>query len=306
MLILSGHRGRVHTLAFSPDGVRLASVAGHDSRVWLWDLATARTLAHAPHERRVVSLAFAPGERKTLAFADSSGTVRLWDPDSGKLRSAGRVYPAPSQAVKVAFSPSGDLLAATGAQETHRDRYWWQQHYGLTVWEWESDSGGEILARPLRPLTSLAFSPDGSMVAAGSLDRTVYLWDVEKRRQRGNLNHGRKVHFLTYSPDGRTLASATPDGLVKVWDAETGRGRTTLKGHVDHLHAMAYSPDGCTLVTAAGDGNVRFWDVDTGRPRHAFDWGVGAVHSVAFSPDGMRAAAGGDQDIVVWDIDDWG
>jgi WD40 repeat protein len=112
--------------------------------------------------------------------------------------------------------------------------------------------------------------------------------------------------MAAYSPDGATLATASPDGLVRVWDAETGRQRLHLKRRAKPLHAITYSPDGRTIAGASGTGTVTLWDVRTGRSREAFDWGIGAVRSVAFAPDGMRAAAGGDGVVAVWDIDDWG
>jgi len=71
------------------------------------------------------------------------------------------------------------------------------------------------------------------------------------------------------------------------------------------LHALSFSPDGHSLASAGLDGKVRFWDVNTGWQRDGFDWGIGEVHSVAFASDGMRAAAGGENAIVLWDIDSW-
>ncbi len=331
MLILGGHKNRVHTLAFSPDGQALASVAGRGQSVWLWDLARGEVCGRAEHDRRVVALAFAPWERPTLAFADSLGAVTAWDIRSRKRHHLGAVEPPFGQSVKVAYSPDGSRIAVTGVtQELSRvPLYRPSRPCGVYLWEMGTGPTGPVLPLPgrialinkvgnrlvgpagsLLPLpgrepTSLAFSPDGATLAAGALDCKVHLWDVDTHRYQAGLNHGQKVHFVTFSPDGRTLASATPGGLVKLWHAQTGRVKGTLKGQ-GGLHAVACSPDGRTVATAGIDGQVRFWDAETGRPLRAFDWGVGEVHSVAFAPDGMRAAAGGDGDIVVWDIDDWG
>lgn len=314
MLILSGHHNRVHTLAFAPDGQTLASVAARSNRIHVWDLTRGDLAAHAEHLRHVSSLAFAPGNRRILAFADTVGSVRLWDLDTNKERHLGTVAPTPGQHVALAFSPDGVYLAATGVHESARDgTVYWLPRSGIAVWAWDPAREGAVLDPLFLTcrgfLTSLAFAPDGRTVAAGSLDRKVYLWDVEREDPRAVLVHGGKVHHLAYDPTGRTLAAAAVGGLVKVWNADTGKKRGTLKGQAKLVHALCYAPDGRTLATAAGDGSVRFWDVlsqDTCKPLRAFDWGVGPVHSVAFAPDGMRAAAGGACDIIVWDIDDWG
>jgi WD40 repeat protein len=307
MLILSGHNKKVHTLAFAPDGRTLASVAGHDTRIWLWDLEKAQPASRVEHKRRVASVVFRPGGR-AMAYADSVGSVSRWEFTSGMKQGLFRLEPLPNLPVRLAFSPDGTLLAAMGliavpARPSPSSRLC----SSVTLFDWDAGGCSEPdLHNSGSYLTSLVFSPDGSMLAAGSLDSSVYLWNLSEDLAPTALNHGRKVHFVAYSPDGRTLASASPEGLVKVWDAHTGMKRTTLKGQGKFLHAIAYSPDGRSLATAAGDGSVRFWEVSSGRPLRGFDWGIGPVHSVAFAPDGMRAAAGGERDIVVWDLDDWG
>src|SRR5262249_8993121 len=113
MLLLEGHKGTVHTLAFSPDGQTLASVAGHANVIWLWDLARGRPSTGGEHARRVVALAFAP-DGGTLACADSAGNVTLWDLTSRKERSLGGVTQALYLPCRLAYSPDGRLLAATG------------------------------------------------------------------------------------------------------------------------------------------------------------------------------------------------
>jgi WD40 repeat protein len=299
MLILRGHKGKVHALAFSHDGRTLASVAGRSSVIWLWDLADGAVRGELRgHGYRVVSLAVSSTPEADLASVDSVGHVRVWD--TGRRQSRGletrreEWQATHDWPVRVAFSTDGRKLAGAGVSG------------GVAVWD--------LTRRPYSPSRTirchgpfcLAFAPGGGSLAVGSRQRTVEFFSLAGKAERFTLTHGGRVHHLAFSPDGRTLASASPDGLVKVWDAATGQKRTTLKGQGKILHAVCYAPDGRSLATAAGDGIVRFWDVDSGKMRRAFDWGVGAVHSVAFAADGQRAAAGGEGEIVVWDVDDWG
>jgi len=152
--------------------------------------------------------------------------------------------------------------------------------------------------------TSLAFAPDGQTLASGQVDGTVHLWDVARGNRLATLVQRLKVlNSLSYSPDGRILAVAL--GLtVALWDVARAAELPPLQGkQAGPVWSVAFTPDGQTLMTGSTDGTVKFWDVATGRERSAFDWGIGRVHVVAFAPDGMRAAAGGDGDIVIWDVD---
>ncbi len=320
MLLLEGHVGKVHALAFSADGLTLAAVSGRSTVIWLWELEKAKPSGTLrSHQGRVVSLAFAPTDAEALASADSTGHVKVWDvarPHAGpsaNLEALSAVGKAPCQ---VCFAPGGDLLAC------NRPRAGASLHE-VSLWQLGAGRGRQLATRHQGEVSCLAFSPDGRTLATGSFDRTVRLHDTTAPAPAAHarplylgrvsppadgfvLLQGPKVHYLAFSPDGQSLASASPTGLIKLWDATTGHTRGTLKGQSPSLHAIAYSPDSRALASASGDGTVRIWDLATGRTRDAFDWGVGAVHAVAFAPDGMRAAAGGDGKIVIWDMDDWG
>jgi WD40 repeat protein len=300
MLILSGHNARVHTLAFSPDGLTLASIAGKGLTIWRWDLASGTLRDRIPGDRRVVSLAFSPSDPGVLAAANSLGSILRWHP-KGNGQHWKRVTPPMNHPVRVTFSPDASLLAANGRTGD----------YGSDcVFAWRASAGysGEAIQfhGPRGSVTCLSFSSDSRTLAAGSIDGWVYLWSAsEGHDDPVRFLHHQVVHFVAHSPDGRTIVSANQRGLVKVWDVESGRCRGNLKGQAKALHGIAFSPDGATLATGSGDGQVRFWDVETKRLRRAFDWGIGPIHSIAFAADGLRAAAGGDRDILVWDIDEW-
>jgi WD40 repeat protein len=300
VLILSGHHGKVHTLAFSPDGLTLASVAGRGHEIWLWDLLSGMVKAKAPHGRRIVSLAFSPRPEPMLACADSAGQISLWYRTTGEETRFASVNPFANHPVQVVFSPEGNLLAAGS--------YCSDLHGNSQIITWDCGSGVcekfHCFRRAL--LTSIAFAPDNRALISGGVDGWCHLWEEGGSKEvPSRLQHGQTIHFVAYAPDGSTFVTAGQRGLIKAWDARTCQKRTTLKGQGKHLHGIAYSPDSATLATASGDGKVRFWDVASGRLRRAFDWGVGQIHSIAFAPDGLRAAAGGDNDILIWDIDEW-
>jgi WD40 repeat protein len=159
--------------------------------------------------------------------------------------------------------------------------------------------------KAVRPqVFSLAFSPDGALVATGGF-REVNLVDAASGRVLATLKgHADAVRSVAFSPDGKLLAAAggfpAKRGEVKIWNVATRELVRTLEGHKDCIHSVVFSKDSA-IATASYDKMVRLWSLD-GASRELKDH-IDAVYSLAFTPDGKRLVSGAaDRTIKIWDV----
>ncbi len=286
---LTGHRGAVRGVSWSPDGSRLAT-ASWDGTARIWDARDGRpVLVLAGHDGQVNSLAWSPDGR-SIATAGWDGTARVWDAVDGRQKL--RIATHSGRVRSVAWSPDGTRLA-TAAED------------GL-VRTWSATDGLE--GPPFRGAAScmlcVAWSPDGTSLAAGGVDGKTRIWRTADGGLRSTLEGGGGwINSVAWSPDGKSLAAATQDGTVRIWDAATGRDQLVHVAYAGWINSVAWSPDGTTLATANSDGSARIREARDGRQLLILRKHRSQVVSVAWAPDGRSLAAGGaDGHSHVWQV----
>lgn len=329
----AGHAGGVLTVRYSPDG-RSILTAARDGTLRLWDLAPTaphvrrvdssrpamslclsrdgRTLYVATNDGGVRGLDTATGRPKInfaghpvraatirlspngrlLASASVEPSVRLWDAESGELRGELRGFGGPVSSL--AFHPDGGMVA-TGSDDGIV-RLWNIDRQTCT----HTLQGSERFQR--RP--SLAFSPDGTTLAACDGFGEVWFWDWAAARVRFKIRaHVGQARSVLYAPGGRLIATAGDDASVRLWDASDGAAVATLQGHTADVFVMSFSPDGALLASAGRDRTIRVWDVAARRCLRTLTGHQGMIFAIQFSPDGtFLATCGAAGEVCVWDL----
>jgi WD40 repeat protein len=235
------------------------------------------------HAGRVFGLAFLPDGR--LVSGDDAGSLRLWDPASGRLL-ATHEQAASGAITSIAVAPTGDLIATSSADG------------GVQVWK-PDDLDDPVAQTPRQniPATKVAFSASGELVASYG-DGEVRFWDRDGAEARPPLvvDDDRDVVFsVAVSPDDRLLAVATATDGVTIWDLDTGEQSSELNGQPIDAVDVSFTPDGTALVSTTRRGVITLWNSVTGQaigPR--FDHHKEAVWRVAVTPSGAVVSAGED------------
>jgi WD40 repeat protein len=296
-----GLRGRVYSVAFSPDGRLVATGSGYshpisEGHLSLWDTETGKLVFDkATRYLSVLTVAFSP-DGKTLAAglgndtSNDKGRLMLWKIPSGE-RLEDLPLKVPGGVQSLAFSPDGKMIATANSEL-------------VELWKREPLRRTGRLKGHTNWIYTLAFSPDGKRLATGGWDKTIKVWNLETEAPVRNLEgHLSFVDTLDFSPDGRRLASGGADHTIRIWDATSGQNEIVLRGHALGVAGLCFTRDGNHIVSASHDRTLKYWDATSDQQtvlRNHNGW----VNSVVFSPDGRKLATGsGDKRVMIWDVE---
>ena len=288
--------GQLNSIAFSPDGQRLATGSGRGAKIW--DTTSGAEVVRLREGQWVASVAFSP-DGKRLATAGADPTVGVYEAISGKelVKLAGHS----GALAAVTFSSDGKCLATASHDGT------------LKLWDANPAPNPRNFPQQTGEVRALAVSPDGTRMGIATSEGAIHVWEVSTNRRLFSIEGVTDVNRVVFSPDGARLATSNGwharwgGDPAKIWDAKTGRQLLELKGN----GFVAFAPDGLRIATGSAANNVTIWDAVGGRELLVLTGHSDFVQCGAFSPDGRRivTACGdlsrgdveGNRTLKIWD-----
>ncbi|WWD18901.1 hypothetical protein CI109_103357 [Kwoniella shandongensis] len=315
------HETVVCCVKFSNDGKYLATGCNRTAQIYdvksggrvttLQDEAANRT-----GDLYIRSICFSP-DGKFLATGAEDRQIRIWDIKQKRIRHLLQGHM--QEIYSLDFSRDGRFLVSGSGDKSARI---WDIEKGICVFDLRIEDFIHNEHGPIDAgITSVALSPDGKLVAAGSLDTMVRVWNVTTGQQVERLKgHKDSVYSVAFSPDGKCLVSGSLDRTLRIWDLgatkreveslppgskdvqkNLGTCQSTLNGHKDYVLSVAISPDGQWVVSGSKDRSIQFWHIATGQAQLMLQGHKNSVISIDLARSGGYLASGsGDCMARIW------
>ncbi len=298
---LKRHSNWIYGVACSPNGEFIAT-ATNEPTIHVWHrLQQRRINLLIGHRDRVTSVAFSPDGRYLLSGSVDQ-SLRLWDMAYGTIL---RVFSGHQDWITaVAISPNNQYLASGGWEKVVRLWAIADGDNALKVgWQFlRGNKPNRLLQGHQDHITSLAFSPNSHLLATGSKDQTLRIWEVASGQEVHQcLGHRHHVRCVAFSPDGQFVASGSWDSTVRLWHVPTGKEMKPAFEHPDYINAIAYSQDGHYLAAGSRNSRIYIWNLLTGQEHKCLEGHTHSINSLTFHGQILIA---GDQDGIVrcWQI----
>lgn len=285
--------GDVRIIVFTPDSRFLISVSYGDFTIRLWNTKDGSEADMVKMNYRPTGMDISP-DGKMFVTTDAYGHVTLWSLDQNRIGSPegiGILGPHPV----VTFSPNGKLFVTASSDNKTSE---------VAIWSLAEKNIIRRIATP-EPIRSLAFSPSGEILAAGSRTNRLTLWEIRKGKGRtytiSKVDKNSDVSSLAFSPDGKYLATVHMDSSITIWDVASRKEVHNFFVRNSSTFAVKFSHDGEIFATANHDSFIYLWDTKTAQQVGVLKGHATYPTCIAFSPDG-RTLASGDlkNNIIIW------
>ncbi|MGC0120028.1 TIR domain-containing protein [Pseudoalteromonas piscicida] len=265
----AGHSSTILSAKFSPNNNTLATTS-KDRTIKIWNVNTGAVMhTLLGHTSSINNVAYSPNGL-LLVSASNDKTLKLWNVNTGKLV---RTFNGHLSSVNdVTFNTTGDFIVSASDDKTIQV---WDTSSGNLINTFTKDldcadclyvlgkDSKKELEKHFDSVTSVAISPDSKIIASGSKDETIMLWDFASGKLiRKLIGHNGAINSIDFSPDGRTLVSGSDDKKIMIWDVENYKLKGILRGHLGRINSVIYDSVNRSIISASSDQTLKFWGIE--------------------------------------------